>query len=359
MNRHGLRRLAGVILMVALGLVPGATSASWERIPPPPPPPDPSAGNITTAYNGGYNQGYAEGRNAGRVAGDADGFRWAQAEWAAGHPIDPAALNLPYYPVTIPMFGVPGSVYDPDPAARQEFVRGYTDGYRAGYPPDYRQGFAIGIQRATGIAVPPPVQPHPPCPNPPLPPYYPQYPPQYPPAKGYPPPPGVPPVGMPIGSDAALFTNGQQLYSVGRYADSAHDFYAILTSFPTSQYREGAVFWLASAYKMSGNHAISIRAFVQLLKDYPNFGIKPLVYLRAADSNEIIGAPQDAILWYDRQIREFPADERTAEARYRRARLLESTNLGAAIQEYRTVVGTFPASAFAEQARIRLRQLGY
>ncbi|HMQ74626.1 MAG TPA: tetratricopeptide repeat protein [Flavobacteriales bacterium] len=96
-------------------------------------------------------------------------------------------------------------------------------------------------------------------------------------------------------------------------------------------------------------------------KAFPTDSMAPEYLFRAAGMSKGLGQPQDAVLLYDRIIKEYPKWGRLADTYYLRAFTIDADlkEKGRAKTAYEEVINRFPDHRFAQDARAMIQNLQY
>lgn len=96
-------------------------------------------------------------------------------------------------------------------------------------------------------------------------------------------------------------------------------------------------------------------------KAFPTDSMAPEYLFRAAGMSKGLGQPQDAVLLYDRIIKEYPKWARLADTYYLRAFTIDADlkEKGRAKTAYEEVINRFPDHRFAQDAKAMIQNLQY
>ncbi|HZW60670.1 MAG TPA: hypothetical protein VFF04_00420 [Candidatus Babeliales bacterium] len=106
-----------------------------------------SSSTYADSYNKGYKTGYKAGKVDGSVQGEMDGRKVADAEWKGSVVSNKAKTE----PTTVPVDDYIGNREFNNDHEQQEWVRGFTDGYKSGWTDVHQIAYVKGYNYAVKI----------------------------------------------------------------------------------------------------------------------------------------------------------------------------------------------------------------
>ncbi len=146
-----------------------------------------------------------------------------------------------------------------------------------------------------------------------------------------------------------LYLRANCLRQLLRYDEAAAAYALLLQAAPESTYARAARYERALALYRAGDFRQAVAAGRELADDA---GLQPDVDWLLAESYAALDQPDEAIQYYRRIARDYPASDVAAEAAYRLAYHLQARgDFGPAATEFAAAAARAPAAAFAPRAR--------